>query len=132
MTKYYYRTEDGKICRLHERRVSLLLNEIWTAILCNHVSLVRYPDGDDTRDFAYCAYVFGRDSQGYPLVRRYWVDGIDEFEAEKALPTFSTSKAIEVSYSAFMHDLLTYGDTLAIEDSKTGEILKTFSIQRGA
>lgn len=31
-----------------------------------------------------------------------------------------------------MNDVLTYGDSMIIEDSETGEALKTFAIIRGA
>lgn len=131
MTKYYYETMNGKICGLHEKRVSLLLNEIWTAILCDKVSLVRFPDGlseddleNDRTGFDYVVYTHGKDSSNLDIVIRYYVNVSDEGR-------YSTDP-IELAYSTFINDLLIHGDSLMIEDSKTGEALKTFAIRRGA
>lgn len=131
MTKYYYKTENGKICGLHEKRVSLLLNEMWQAIRQDNISMIRYPDSvsdDDSEDnqsaFDYAVYKHGKDSSGMDIVIRYYVSIADEGR-------YSTDP-IELSYRVFMNDLLARGDSLMIEDSETGEALKTFSIIRGA
>ena len=131
MTRYYYETVNGKICGLHERRVSLLLNEIWTAILCDKVSLVRFPDGvsyddlgNNRSSYDYAVYTHGKDSKGIDIVIRYYVSVSDDGR-------YSTDP-IPLSYSTFINDLLTWGDSLIIEDAKTGEALKTFAIRRGA
>lgn len=128
-THYYYKTLTGKMCGLHEKRVSLLLNEIWQAIRTDRISLIRYPDGlsDDLEDnqsaFDYAVYTHGKDSTNLDIVIRYYVSISDEGR-------FSTTP-VELAYSTFINDLLARGDTLTIEDSETGEALKTFAIQRG-
>ena len=132
MTKYYYKTINGKICELHEKRVSLLLNEIWQAIRADKISLIRYPDSvsddDDLEDnqsaFDYAVYMHGKDSSSLDSVIRYYVSISDDGR-------FSTTP-VELSYSTFINDLLARGDTLTIEASETGEALKTFAIVRGA
>ena len=131
MTKYYYETMNGKRCGLHEKRVSLLINKLWQAIRADNITLVRFPDGlsdDDLENnrqgFDYAVYTHGKDSSNLDIVIRYYVSIADEGR-------YSTDP-IELSYSTFLNDLLTYGDSLIIEDSKTGEALKTFAIIRGA
>ena len=131
MTRYYYETMNGKICGLNEKRVGLLLNKIWTAILCDKVSLVRFNDGlsDDDLDnnrqgFDYVVYTHGKDGNNLDIVIRYYVSVSDEGR-------YSTDP-IPLSYSTFINDLLTFGDTLMIEDSKTGEAIKSFAIRQGA
>ena len=132
MTRYYYETMNGKICGLNEKRVGLLMHKIWTAILCDKVSLVRFPDGvsydylgyNNRSSFDYAVYMHGVKDSDKDIVIRYYVNVSDEGR-------YSTDP-IELSYSTFINDLLTYGDTLMIEDGKTGKALKTFAIRRGA
>lgn len=131
MTEYYFKTIDGKKCRINEQRVGLLLNELWQDIRQDNISLIRYPDGiseddlDNNRSsFDYAVYTHGKDSDGLDIVIRYYVSIADDGR-------FSTDP-IELSYNVFINDLLTYGDTLTIEDSETGESLNTFAINRGA
>lgn len=131
MTKYYYKTENGKTCGLHEKRVSLLMCELWQAIRADNITLIRFPDGlsDDDLDnnrssFDYAVYTHGKDASGMDIVIRYYVSISDEGR-------YSTDP-IELSYQVFVNDLLARGYYLSVEDSTTGEALKTFAIIRGA
>ena len=131
MTKYYYDDMDGETLEINEKRIGLLLNEMWQDIRLDNISLIRFPDGlsdDDLENnrqgFDYVVYTHGKDSKGLDIVIRYYVSVSDEGR-------YSTDP-IELSYSTFINDLLTWGDSLMIEDSGTGEALKTFSIRRGA
>lgn len=131
MTKYYYDDMDGKTLEVHEKRIGLLLSEMWQDIRNDNVTLIRFPDGvsdDDLENnrqgFDYAVYTHGKDSSGLDIVIRYYVNVSEDGR-------FATTP-IELSYSTFINDVLTWGDTLIIEDSKTGEALKTFSIRRGA
>ena len=131
MTKYYYDDMDGETLEINEKRIGLLLNEMWQDIRLDNISLIRFPDGlsdDDLENnrqgFDYVVYTHGKDSKGLDIVIRYYVSVSDEGR-------YSTTP-IELSYSTFLNDLLIWGDTLMIEDSGTGEALKTFSIRRGA
>ena len=131
MTKYYYDDMDGKTLEINEKRVGLLLSEMWQDIRNDNITLIRFNDGlsdDDLENnrqgFDYAVYTHGKDSDDIDIVIRYYVSIADEGR-------YSTTP-IELSYSTFLNDLLTWGDTLMIEDSKTGEVLKTFAIRRGA
>ena len=131
MTKYYYETMDGKICGLNEKQVSILTNSLWTAIKENRIMLSRFPDGlsDDDLDnsrasYDYAVYMHGVNDSDKDIVIRYYVKVSDDGR-------FATTP-IPLSYSTFLNDLLVWGDTLNIEDSITGEVLKTFAIKRGA
>lgn len=131
MTKYYYDDMNGKTLEVHEKRIGLLMNELWQDIRHDNITLIRFPDGlsdDDLENnrtgFDYVVYTHGKDSKGIDIVIRYYVN-VSEYGRYSTTP-------IELSYSTFINDLLTWGDTLMIEDSKTGEVLKTFSIRRGA
>ena len=131
MTKFFYNDMDGKTMEVNEKRVGLLLNELWQDIRNDNITLIRFNDGlsdDDLENnrqgFDYVVYTHGKDSKGIDIVIRYYVSVSDDGR-------YSTTP-IELSYSTFINDLLTYGDTLTIEDSGTGEALKTFSIWRGA
>ena len=131
MTKYYYDDMDGKTLEINEKRIGLLMNEMWQDIRNDSITLIRFPDGisEDSLDnnrssFDYAVYTHGKDSKGLDIVIRYYVSIADEGR-------YSTTP-IELSYSTFLNDLLIWGDTLMIEDSGTGEALKTFSIRRGA
>ena len=128
---FYIDELNGETYEVHEKRISLLLNEMWQDIRSDNITVVRFPDGlsdDDLENnrtsFDYAVYTHGKDSKGIDIVIRYYVSIADEGR-------YSTDP-IELSYSTFINDLLTYGDSLIIEDSKTGEALKTFSIRRGA
>ena len=131
MTKFYYNDLDGETLEVNEQRVGLLLSEMWQDIRNDNISLIRFPDGisEDDLDsnrtgFDYVVYTHGKDSKGIDIVIRYYVSVSDDGR-------YSTTP-IELSYSTYVNDLLTYGDTLIVEDAKTGEALKTFSIRRGA
>ena len=132
MTKYYYETMDGKRCSLNEKQVSILTNSLWDAIKANRIMLTRFPDGvsyDDLGNnsrssFDYAVYMHGVNDSDRDIVIRYYVSVSEDGR-------FATTP-IELSYSTFINDLLTWGDTLMIEDSITGEALKTFSTKRGA
>lgn len=131
MTEYYFKTINGDMCRINEKRIGLLLSEIWQDIRQDNISLIRYPDGlseddlDNNRaSFDYAVYTHGKDSKGIDIVIRYYVNVSNDGR-------FATDP-IELSYSTFVNDLIAYGDTLTIEDSKTGETLNTFAINRGA
>ena len=131
MTRYYYDDMDGKTLEVNEKRIGLLLNEMWNDIRNDNITLIRFNDGisdDDLENnrqgFDYVVYTHGKDSKGIDIVIRYYVSVSDDGR-------FATTP-IELSYSTYINDLLTWGDTLMIEDSGTGEALKTFSIRRGA
>ena len=128
---YYIDELNGESYEVNERRIGLLCNEMVQDIRQDNISLIRFPDGisDDDLDnnrtgFDYAVYTHGKDSAGIDIVIRYYVQVSDDGR-------YSTDP-IELSYSTFLNDLLTYGDTLLIEDSETGEALKTFAISRGA
>ena len=128
---YYIDEMNGETYEVHEKRIGLLMNELWNDIRLDNITVVRFPDGlsdDDLENnrtgFDYAVYTHGKDSSNLDIVIRYYVSIADEGR-------YSTDP-IELSYSTFINDLLAYGDTLIIEDSKTGEALKTFSIRRGA
>ena len=131
MTEYYYQTIDGKRCFLNTKQVSILTNSLWQAIKENRIMLTRFPDGtsDDDLDnnrssYDYAVYMHGINDSDKDIVIRYYVRVSDDGR-------FATTP-IPLSYSTFLNDLLVWGDTLIIEDGRTGEALKTFSIQRGA
>lgn len=131
MTKYYIDELNGESYEVHEKRIGLLCNEMWQDIRKDNISLIRFPDGlseDDLENnrtgFDYVVYKHGKDASNLDIVIRYYVSVSDDGR-------YSTDP-IELSYSTFLNDLLTYGDSLIIEDSETGEALKTFSIIRGA
>ena len=128
---FYIDEMDGESYKVHEKRIGLLLNELWQDIRQDNITLVRFNDGlsdDDLENnrqgFDYAVYTHGKDSSNLDIVIRYYVSIADEGR-------YSTDP-IELSYSVFINDLLTYGDSLMIEDSKTGEALKTFAIRVGA
>lgn len=128
---YYIDELNGKTYEVHEKRIGLLMGELWQDIRQDNISLIRFPDGlseddlDNNRaSFDYAVYTHGKDSSGLDIVIRYYVSIADDGR-------YSTDP-IELSYSTFLNDLLTYGDSLIIEDSETGEALKTFAIIRGA
>ena len=127
---YYIDEMNGESYKVNEKRVGLLLNEMWQDIRLDNITLIRFNDGlsdDDLENnrqgFDYVVYTHGKDSSNLDIVIRYYVNVSEEGR-------YSTDP-IELSYSTFINDLLTFGDTLLIEDSKTGEALKTFSIRRG-
>lgn len=127
---YYFDELNGKTYEVNEKRVGLLLNEMWQDIRQDNITVVRFPDGiseddlDNNRTgFDYVVYTHGKDSKGIDIVIRYYVQVSEDGR-------YSTDP-IELSYSTFLNDLLTYGDSLIIEDSITGEALKTFAIIRG-
>ena len=131
MTEYYIEEMNGETYRVNEKRVGLLLNEMWQDMRQDNITVVRFPDGvsdDDLENnrqgFDYAVYTHGKDSDNIDIVIRYYVNVSDEGR-------YSTDP-IELSYSTFLNDLLTYGDSLIIEDAKTGEALKTFAIRMGA
>ena len=131
MTEYYIEEMNGETYRVNEKRVGLLLNEMWQDMRQDNITVVRFPDGvsdDDLENnrqgFDYAVYTHGKDSDNIDIVIRYYVNVSDEGR-------YSTDP-IELSYSTFLNDLLTYGDSLIIEDAKTGEVLKTFTIRMGA
>lgn len=128
---YHIDEMNGNSYEVHEKRISLLLNEMWNDIRLDNITLIRFNDGisdDDLENnrqgFDYVVYTHGKDSKGIDIVIRYYVSVSDEGR-------YSTDP-IELSYSTYINDLLTYGDSLLIEDSITGEVLKTFAIKRGA
>lgn len=128
---YYIDEMNGESYKVNEKRIGLLLNEMWQDIRVDNISLIRFPDGlsDDDLDnnrtgFDYVVYTHGKDASGIDIVIRYYVNVSDDGR-------YSTDP-IELSYSTFINDVLTYGDSLIIEDSETGEALKTFAIVRGA
>ena len=128
---FYIDEMNGESYAVNEKRISLLLNEMWNDIRLDNITLIRFNDGlsdDDLEnnrtDFDYVVYTHGKDSNNLDIVIRYYVSIAEDGR-------YSTDP-IELSYSTFINDLLAYGDTLMIEDSKTGEALKTFSIRRGA
>ena len=128
---YYIEEMNGETYEVHEKRVGLLMNEMWHDIRQDNITVVRFPDGiseddlDNNRTgFDYVVYTHGKDGDNLDIVIRYYVNVSDDGR-------YSTTP-IELSYSTFLNDLLTYGDSLIIEDSKTGEALKTFAIRRGA
>ena len=132
MTKYYYETVNGKICGLNEKQIAILTNSLWTAIKENRIMLTRFPDGvsydylgyNNRSSFDYAVYMHGVKDSDKDIVIRYYVSIAEDGR-------YSTTP-IELSYSTFLNDLLAFGDSLMIEDSKTGEALKTFAIRRGA
>lgn len=131
MTKYYYETMNGKRCTLNEKQIAILTNSLWKAIKSNRIMLTRFPDGisDDDLDnnrqgFDYAVYMHGVNYSDEDIVIRYYVKISDDGR-------YATNP-IPLSYSTFLNDLLIWGDTLTIEDSETGEALKTFTIIRGA
>lgn len=128
---FYIDEMNGKTFEVHEKRIGLLLSEMWNDIRLDNISLIRFPDGisdddleNDSRSFDYAVYTHGKDASNLDVVIRYYVSVSDEGR-------YSTTP-IELSYRTFINDLLTYGDSLIVEDAKTGEALKTFSINRGA
>ena len=128
---YYIDELNGNTYEVHEKRIGLLLNEMWQDIRQDNITVVRFPDGlseddlDNNRTgFDYVVYKHGKDASGLDIVIRYYVEVSEDGR-------YSTDP-IELSYRVFMNDVLTYGDTLIIEDSETGEALKTFAIIRGA
>ena len=123
---FYYDDFNGETIKVNEKRAGLILNEMWQDIRLDNISLIRFNDGlsDNRTGFDYAVYTHGKDNANNDIVIRYYVSIEDEGR-------YSTDP-IELSYSTFINDLLTFGDTLMIEDSKTGEALKTFAIRRGA
>ena len=128
---FYIDELDGESYEVNEKRVGLLLNELWQDIRADNITLIRFNDGlseddleNDRTGFDYAVYTHGKDSNNLDIVIRYYVSIADEGR-------YSTDP-IELAYSTFINDLLTWGDTLNVEDSKTGEALKTFTIRRGA
>ena len=128
---FYIDEIDGTSYKVNEKRIGLLMNELWQDIRQDNITLVRFNDGlsdDDLEnnrtDFDYVVYTHGKDSSNLDIVIRYYVSIAEDGR-------YSTDP-IELSYSTFVNDLLTFGDTLIIEDSTTGEALKTFAIRRGA
>ena len=130
MTKYYYETVNGKICGLSEKQVAVLTNSLWMAIKSNRIMLIRFPDGvsyddlgNNRSSYDYAVYMHGVNDSDKDIVIRYYVSIAEDGR-------YSTTP-IPLSYSTFLNDLLTFGDTLNIEDGRTGEALKTFAIRRG-
>ena len=128
---FYYDDFNGETLEVNEKRVGLLLNEIWQDIRSDNITLIRFNDGlsdDDLENnrtgFDYAVYTHGKDNANLDIVIRYYVSIADDGR-------YSTTP-IELSYSTFINDLLTWGDTLMIEDARTGEALKTFAIRQGA
>lgn len=129
---FYIDEMNGKTYEVHEKRIGLLMGELWQDIRADNITLIRFPDGlsDDYLEnqnrtgFDYVVYTHGKDASNLDIVIRYYVSISDEGR-------YSTDP-IELSYNTFINDLLTYGDSLIIEDSETGEALKTFAIIRGA
>ena len=128
---FYINETDGDMYRVNEKRIGLLLSEMWQDIRQDNITLVRFPDGlseddldNDDRHFDYVVYTHGKDKDDIDIVIRYYVSIAEDGR-------FSTTP-IELSYRTFINDLLTYGDTLNIEDAKTGWVMKSFSIRRGA
>ena len=130
MTKYFYETQNGKICGLNEKQTAILTKSLWRAILSNRITLIRFPDGvayddlgNNRSSFDYAVYTHGINEADEDIVIRYYVSVSDDGR-------YSTDP-IELSYSTFINDLLTWGDALSIEDGRTGEVLKAFAIRRG-
>ena len=128
---YYIDELDGESYQVNEKRIGLLLNELWQDMRNDNITVIRFNDGisdDDLENnrqgFDYVVYTHGKDNANNDIVIRYYVSIADDGR-------YSTDP-IELCYSTFINDLLTYGDSLIIEDSKTGEALKTFSIRWGA
>lgn len=128
---FYINETDGDMYRVNEKRIGLLLSEMWQDIRQDNITLIRFPDGlsdDDLENnrtgFDYAVYTHGKDSSDMDIVIRYYVSIAEDGR-------FSTTP-IELSYRTFINDLLTYGDTLNIEDAKTGWVMKSFAIRRGA
>ena len=128
---FYYDDFNGETLKVNEKRVGLLLNEMWQDIRNDNITVIRFNDGlsdDDLENnrqgFDYVVYTHGKDSSNLDIVIRYYVSIADEGR-------YSTDP-IELSYSTFINDLLTFGDTLNIEDSGTGEVIKSFAIRQGA
>lgn len=128
---FYIDELDGKHITVNEKRIGLLMNELWQDIRLDNITVIRFNDGlsdDDLENnrqgFDYAVYTHGKDTSNLDIVIRYYVNVSEDGR-------YSTDP-IELSYSTFINDLLTYGDSLMIEDSRTGEALKTFSIRRGA
>ena len=128
---YYYETMNGKRCSLNEKQIAILTNSLWNAIKSNRIMLTRFPDGvsyDDSGNnrssYDYAVYMHGVNDSDRDIVIRYYVS-IEEDGRFATTP-------IPLSYSTFINDLLTWGDTLNIEDGRTGEVLKTFAIRMGA
>lgn len=128
---FYIDEMDGKSYEVHEKRIGLLMHELWQDIRQDNITVVRFPDGisdddleNDRTGFDYVVYTHGKDKDNLDIVIRYFVSVEDEGR-------YSTTP-IPLSYSTFLNDLLTFGDSLIIEDAKTGEALKTFAIRRGA
>ena len=128
---YYIDEMDGDSYRVHEKRIGLLLNELWQDIRLDNITLVRFNDGisdDDLEnnrtDFDYVVYTHGKDTSNIDIVIRYYVSIAEEGR-------YST-EPMELSYSTFINELLTFGDTLSVEDSRTGEVIKSFAIRQGA
>ena len=128
---FYIDEMDGDSYKVNEKRIGLLLNEMWQDIRQDNITLIRFPDGiasddlDNNRSsFDYAVYTHGKDSKGLDIVIRYYANVSED-------GCYSTTP-IELSYSTFINDLLTYGDSLNIEDAKTAEVLKSFAIRRGA
>ena len=128
---FYYDDFNGESLKVNEKRVGLLLNEMWQDIRQDNITVIRFPDGlssDDLENnrtgFDYAVYTHGKDNANLDIVIRYYVSIAEDGR-------YSTDP-IELSYSTFINDLLAYGDTLMIEDGRTGEALKTFAIRRGA
>ena len=129
---FYYNEMNGESFKVNEKRIGLLMNELWHDIRQDNITVVRFPDGSSYDDlenqnrtgFDYVVYTHGKDGSNLDIVIRYYVNVSEDGR-------YSTTP-IELSYSTFLNDLLTYGDSLMIEDSKTGEVLKTFAIIRGA
>ena len=128
---YYIDEMNGDSYKVHEKRIGLLLNELWNDIRLDNITLVRFNDGlsdDDLENnrhgFDYVVYTHGKDSSNTDIVIRYYVSIADEGR-------YSTDP-IELSYSTFINDLIAFGDTLNVEDAKTGEVIKSFAIRRGA
>ena len=128
---FYIDEMDGDSYRVHEKRIGLLISELWNDIRLDNITLVRFNDGlsdDDLEnnrtDFDYVVYTHGKDASNLDIVIRYYVSIADEGR-------YSTDP-IELSYSTFINDLLAYGDSLNVEDAKAGEVIKSFAIRRGA
>lgn len=128
---FYINETDGDMYRVNEKRIGLLLSEMWQDIRQDNITLIRFPDGlseddldNDDRHFDYAVYTHGKDSANLDIVIRYYVSVSEDGR-------YSTTP-IELSYRTFINDLLTYGDTLNIEDAKTGWVMKSFAIRRGA
>ena len=130
MTKYFYETQNGKICGLNEKQTAILTKSLWRAIEANRITLIRFPDGvsyddlgNNRSSFDYAVYTHGINESGEDIVIRYYVSVSEDGR-------YSTDP-IPLSYNTFLNDVLTWGDTLSLEDSETGEVLKAFASRRG-